>query len=553
MAMVSQWLLSNRQVYFGNATATRDFRVQLRGNRSALLFGIYLVLLIGVAMLNYGEAIGDQRMSVIVAQQHLKEFYTVVMYCLAIAISLVAPALSATTVVMERQRRSMDLVFSAPVSPKYYLVGKMLSSYRYIWMLLALSLPVTASCVVLGGASWGDVIGAYFLLSVQALAFTSIALLMSTVAQKPVSAVLWSYAACVPYAFLTFALSESLSMRSMFSHSFSSEVAFPVALSPFNVMSAVGTFTRVGEVQVPNWLFALAFSLLVSKIALLCAGALLSPYGGKEARSLRIHGLIYLLLIFGFGGYEIGGVMSISSSEAFEHAKTLGYTYFSVLLPLAIFVPFITCYGFDGERRLRPNGIFSMRKMFDPTPASGLPYLATLVLGSGIAGAIGDSFGRMNSVSGISMASMAAGGPGAILGSPSFSLPGATFLCFLAYAAGFWALMWSIGRYTSSLLLGIRQARTLHLAAIIAICLLPLPILITMFPIEDGNPLPPWRLWLLSPLVDYQHEGGAGVLTYGILSLGIAALITYASEAKLKAKLAAPVIVRSAVTPPPVA
>ena len=47
------WIRETRRTYQGNAAAVRDFRVQLRGSRSALLFGVYLFVLIGVAMIVY--------------------------------------------------------------------------------------------------------------------------------------------------------------------------------------------------------------------------------------------------------------------------------------------------------------------------------------------------------------------------------------------------------------------------------------------------------------------------------------------------------------------
>ena len=37
MTAATNWLRQTRRTYFGNAAAQRDFRVQLRGNRSMLL------------------------------------------------------------------------------------------------------------------------------------------------------------------------------------------------------------------------------------------------------------------------------------------------------------------------------------------------------------------------------------------------------------------------------------------------------------------------------------------------------------------------------------
>jgi len=63
----------------------------------------------------------------------------------------------ATTIVMERQRRSLDLVFSAPVAPPTTCRQRRLRCTA-ISDAADPSLPVTAACVVLGGASWSDVL-----------------------------------------------------------------------------------------------------------------------------------------------------------------------------------------------------------------------------------------------------------------------------------------------------------------------------------------------------------------------------------------------------------
>ncbi|MEA2552748.1 MAG: hypothetical protein QOJ65_924, partial [Fimbriimonadaceae bacterium] len=160
MATVRDWARENFAVYADNATSRRDFRAQLRGNRSFILWMIYLAMLIGLGMLNYSQSVDRGQVSVVQAQAWLQNFYEMIMVLLAAMITLVAPALAATAIVIEKERRSLDLLFSAPVKPKVLLVGKMLSAYRYTWMLLVLSLPVTAVCVVLGGATWSEVLAA---------------------------------------------------------------------------------------------------------------------------------------------------------------------------------------------------------------------------------------------------------------------------------------------------------------------------------------------------------------------------------------------------------
>src|SRR5579885_1647378 len=200
MAKVADWAKSNFGVYFDNATSRRDYRAQLRGNRAIILWTVYLIVLIGLAMIVYSMSVEAGVTSVARAQATLQDFYQAVMMILGFMVILVAPALAATTIVMERERRSLDLVFSAPVRPKTLLVGKMISAYRYTWMLLVLSLPITAVCVVMGGATWLEVLFAYALLSLHAMLYSAVALAISAIASKPTGALVWTYIAVGLYS-----------------------------------------------------------------------------------------------------------------------------------------------------------------------------------------------------------------------------------------------------------------------------------------------------------------------------------------------------------------
>jgi hypothetical protein len=466
------WARENAGVYLGNATAVRDFRIQLRGNRAAILWTVYLFILIGFGLVVYDSAAASGQVSVVDAQDKLRGFYQMVMALLATMVMLVAPALTSTAVVMERQRRSLDLLFSAPVSPKYFLVGKMISSYRYTWMLLILSLPVTAACVVLGGASWSDVLAAYILLSLHALVFTSIALLISTVAPKAVSAIIYSYLAAGAYVLGTSWTAGMLFAPRGLAGGAGMEAHFTVTLNPFLVVQSAGTYTTLWGVEVPNWVFMGLVALLISKLMLIGAASILSPYGAAETKSLRIHGLAYYLLI------SLGFTWSLASSASASLGTTVGVmagmtVAWMVVLSSLLFA-FVTCFGTDLERKFWPDGLFSWKHAIIGTPSGGLPYLLML-LGSAILGAL----------------------LGVFLGAGR--LPDSAFLAYALWTLGYIVLGWSLGRLASSFVSGLRASRTMHVAMMLVLFVLPAPMIAALDP-HDGTEFPLWYVYPLYPL-----------------------------------------------------
>lgn len=302
-------------------------------------------------------------------QYRLVGFYGTVMRVVAGAIVLIAPGLTAASIVGERQRRSFDLVFSAPVSPKYYLVGKMLGSYRYVLMLLVLSMPVVALTALLGGATWSDILVSYLLTSCAGLILTSIALAVSSVQERVQSAIATTYLLAIVYTFFT-AYAAAFFAFGRGSGGAVSEAPFTVTLNPFMIPETYGTFTMLVDTRVPNWILTLLFTLAVCRFLVLGAGSALSSCGSAETKSFRIQGLIYMagvVALFGLVPLPIGGTRALAFI-------TYGIGF------LVLVTPWITAFGDIGRRIWQFDGTWNLRRMLVGTPSGALPYLVAMLL-----------------------------------------------------------------------------------------------------------------------------------------------------------------------------
>lgn len=442
------WLGETRRVYFGNATTQRDFRVQLRGNKAIVLFSLYLILLIMFSMIVYDSSVNKGMMNIVDAQRNLRQFYQGVMIMLGVAIVLIAPAMASSTIVVEKQNRLMDLIFSAPVSARYYLVGKLIGIYRFIVLLLILSIPVTASCVMLGGATWQGVLEAYLLLSTSGLVLATIGLLHSCLAVKPTQALMGAYASTILYLILVTALATpayAARIGGLFGPrpSTINDVNVFSTLLPFYASEFTGTFTPINGFGVPNWILNPIVSLFIVRLFLKVAESIIAPAGTSELVNLRINGLFYA-----FASYALFGILAGPSIHAMSRAGgsgssvPLGYVEglfpFWLLMFLGwILVPFITCYGFDDLKRLRPNGMIDFRQILNGSPAGAIPYIFALLACFYLGGAAG--FG--------------------MTGTNIFTAPHYWVFALLTFAS--WVLLWSACRYASAGLKGVKTARNL--------------------------------------------------------------------------------------------
>lgn len=507
------WLRQTKAVYLDNATSRRDYRVQLRGNRSVILFGLYLFILIGVALLTYQSTMRQGQVEIVEAQSRLKSFYTVVIELLAGLVSLIAPALTATTVLIERQRHSFDLIFSAPVTPKYFLVGKLISSYRYTWMLLVLSLPVTAACIVLGGASWSDVLITYILLSAQGLVLNALSLTLSTQARNTVSAIITSYAASIIYLFVTAMFASVGAVSTMMGRS--EEAPFFSTLNPFLNSYTQATHTTIGTHEIPNWIFGLLLCGLLCKLFMVAAGTLLSPTPVKEIRSLRVHILLYLGLLLFYMAWAVpvsasGGRMGITMTGGLDD---IGRYLFNFTLPLCVFMPALSTFGVDSERRYWPDGTFRVRRVLDGTPGGNYPFILLFILG--MAGAIvaGLWFGQSLK-------------------------PTYTFILWLAYGIGYWTFFWALGRFFSSLFVGLRSARVLQFASWLLLNGILVIFIETFTDQQIGNSGNLWDLFPLHPVfMTNSAEAARSAGAWGALFLVLGLILEFAASRRVSRKM----------------
>lgn len=497
------WLGKTRRTYFGNASSIRDFRSQLRGNKAIWLWSGYLAIVVLIVGTSYASLVSGNNRPVSMLQSDLRSFYATVIGWLGAAIMLISPALTASTIGVERQRRSLDLVFSAPVEPKYLLVGKLLSSYRYIWMLLMLSLPATAVSVVMGGATWVDVIGAYVILSSAGLVYASIGLLMSAIANTPAAAVLYSFIAVALYSSMT-TMFAGVSMLGG-GGSANLEAPWVTTLNPFTAALTAPTHTLLFGFEVPNWIFSVVFALFISKVLVLGAGSALSPFGSKETVSLRVHALIAVMLFscgLVYGLNNTGALAMFGGSTFGRPVRTVSTIPVSVVAACLLFlVPMISSFGQGEGQRTENDGAFSWKGLWLGTPAGALPFLL-LLIASVFAGAFAAAL---------------------IIGSPISE----TALPIFVWSCSLMVMWWGIARALSSVSSTVKIARQLYLGVLLALVALPIPIL-TIASSNLDNPgrdsSAAWQFHLFFPVGAERRANGAWPYSGVMLLIGFGAV-----------------------------
>jgi ABC-type Na+ efflux pump, permease component len=126
----------------------KEMRGRTRGWRSPVLLSVYLGVLIAAVLLFLWLML--ERMNYIMPQVGLS-LYTLFIFSLVMLISFIAPAVAASTISGERERRTYDLLLVTRASLTGIVLGKWLASVVYLMFLAVAALPVFAVVFFFGG------------------------------------------------------------------------------------------------------------------------------------------------------------------------------------------------------------------------------------------------------------------------------------------------------------------------------------------------------------------------------------------------------------------
>ena len=108
-------------------------------------------------------------------------------------IFILVPLFTATTINVEKERATWDILRTSPINIGSILAGKLMGAMLYIWLCLASLAPIVAICVPLGGLSPGFVIQSFFSLTLWVIIVASAGIYSSSVSKRTTEAITQTY------------------------------------------------------------------------------------------------------------------------------------------------------------------------------------------------------------------------------------------------------------------------------------------------------------------------------------------------------------------------
>lgn len=178
-----------------NAIMQREMRSRMRGRRAFLTvtfyLGIFGLAVAGVLLVAFSA--NNVSPSIEVAQILGKSLFGTLFGMELLAISFIAPALTAGAIATERERQTFDLLRATLLSPTDIVLGKLSSALSYMLLLLFSAAPFFSIALLFGGVEWGELIIAFAMLVVTAIAFSAAGLFFSALVNRTLIATVLTY------------------------------------------------------------------------------------------------------------------------------------------------------------------------------------------------------------------------------------------------------------------------------------------------------------------------------------------------------------------------
>jgi ABC-type transport system involved in multi-copper enzyme maturation permease subunit len=170
------------------AVGVKELRGRMRGKRAFMIMTGYLLLIAGFAWMieslterTYTSGFGG---SFSASAEIGRSMFLAIITLLTIVTLILAPASTAGAISLEREKQTLDLLVTTPISSLAIVLGKLLSALIWIFLLLLASIPIVSLVFTFGGVAPEDVARAYLVLFVTAIFYGAMGLFVSALVKR---------------------------------------------------------------------------------------------------------------------------------------------------------------------------------------------------------------------------------------------------------------------------------------------------------------------------------------------------------------------------------
>lgn len=198
MAISTSPVFEHIDTHFSLPVLMKEMRVRMRGIRAPILLFISTALTIVIGLMIIIPGWNDISANDVHSMEQVGvHLFQGIIILLGILCGLIAPALTAGSISLEREQQTLDLLLLTRLSNLNILFGKLLSALSFITMILLCAIPVVAISFLLGGVDPAQLCWSAAIIFITACFFSTIGLFCSTRFAKTSTAVATAYCICI--------------------------------------------------------------------------------------------------------------------------------------------------------------------------------------------------------------------------------------------------------------------------------------------------------------------------------------------------------------------
>jgi ABC-type transport system involved in multi-copper enzyme maturation permease subunit len=335
-----------------NPVLSKELRTRMRGGKAFWIQGLYVLVLgfvLSITYLIWYSSLAGSPFGQMMSFRLGRMLYGALFAAQAVMVCLITPALTAGSITIEHEQQTFDMLSTTLLGPRKIILGKLLSAWLFILMLLTTSLPMAALCFLFGGVSPGEIFFSYLLLALCSLFLGAVGLCLSASVNRSMAASVSAYGIAIAFLIGSSAYGSYSAFRYAMGGLAGGGAAIPAAFAAVNPFAAVYYATEkvaVYSFSLPAWLVAGLFFGLAT--APLLTGALLKLRHHRAERALILK--LEVLLLLGF--LLFFGFSDVGQSSAGQPSLYLTIAACAALTLLCLLVPAVV----PGDLPTRPRG-----------------------------------------------------------------------------------------------------------------------------------------------------------------------------------------------------
>jgi hypothetical protein len=185
-----------------NPVMLKELRGRMRGMRAFVVITVYLGLMSAVTVLIYLISTPlTKGQSAAVTGDLGRTLFAWVVGIELLLIIFIAPAFTSGAITGERERKTYDLLQTTLLPSASFVVGKLESSLSYILLLLLAAIPLQSIAFLFGGVSELELVMAFVILVVTAVALGTVGLYFSSSVDRTLTASVRAYTVALVITF----------------------------------------------------------------------------------------------------------------------------------------------------------------------------------------------------------------------------------------------------------------------------------------------------------------------------------------------------------------